>query len=88
MKITFDKIANAGYIKISNNKINKTVSVSDYCNVDIDKDGGVVGIELLFVNQYENDFKFWLGLSSAAVYKKGNCPHTKLEENTYLSKRN
>lgn len=45
-------------------KINKTVSVSDYCNVDIDKDGGVVGIELLFVNQYENDFKFWLGLSS------------------------
>ncbi len=64
MKITFDKIANAGYIKISNNKINKTVFVSDYCNVDIDKDSGVVGIELLFVNQYENDFKFWLGLSS------------------------
>ena len=68
MKITLDKVANAGYIKISNNKINKTVSVSDYCNVDIDKEGAIVGIELLFINHYADDFKFWLGLSSAASY--------------------
>jgi excisionase family DNA binding protein len=68
MKITLDKVANAGYIKISGNKINKTVSVSDYCNVDIDKEGAIVGIELLFINHYADDFKFWLGLSSTAAY--------------------
>lgn len=68
MKISFDRKADSGYIKLSRKKIAKTTSVSDYCNVDIDNEGGVVGIELLFISQYIDDFKRWLDLSSAAEY--------------------
>ena len=68
MNITFDRKADSGYIKISRKKITRTIPVSDYCNVDIDSHGGVVGIELLFISQYMDDFKRWLDLSSAAEY--------------------
>ena len=68
MNITFDRKADSGYIKISRKKIINTIPVSDYCNVDIDSQGGVVGIELLFISQYMDDFKQWLDLSSAAEY--------------------
>jgi len=36
MNIEIDRKADAGYIKLSNKKIEKTISVSGYCNVDID----------------------------------------------------
>ena len=68
MNITFDRKADSGYIKLSRKKIAKTIPVSDYCNVDIDAQGGVIGIELLFISQYMDDFKQWLDLSSAAEY--------------------
>lgn len=68
MKIEIDRKADAGYIKLSNKKIEKTVSVSEYCNVDIDSDGGVSGIELLFISQYMDDFKLWLDLANTAEY--------------------
>lgn len=68
MNITFDRKADSGYIKLSRKKITKTIPVSDYCNVDIDAQGGVIGIELLFISQYMDDFKLWLDLSSAADY--------------------
>jgi excisionase family DNA binding protein len=68
MNITFDRKADSGYIKLSRKKILKTISVSDYCNVDIDEQGGIVGIELLFISHYMDDFKQWLDLSSAAEY--------------------
>jgi excisionase family DNA binding protein len=68
MNITFDRKADSGYIKISRKKITKTIAVSDYCNVDIDAQGAVIGIELLFISQYMDDFKQWLDLNSAAEY--------------------
>ena len=68
MKVTFDRKADASYIKLSSKKIDKTVSVSDYCNVDMDSEGGVVGIELLFISQYMDDFKLWLDIENAAEY--------------------
>ena len=68
MNITFDRKADSGYIRISRKNIAKTISVSDYCNVDIDSQGGVVGIELLFISQYMDSFKLWLDLRSAAEY--------------------
>ena len=49
MKISYDEMADAGYVKISNNKITETVCVSEYCNIDLAKDGSMVGIELLFI---------------------------------------
>jgi excisionase family DNA binding protein len=68
MKVTFDRKADASYIKLSSKKIKKTIAVSDYCNVDIDSEGGVVGIELLFISQYMDDFKLWLDIENAAEY--------------------
>ena len=68
MKIEIDRKADAGYIKLSNKKIEKTISVSEYCNVDIDSDGKVLGIELLFISKYMDDFKLWLDLANTAEY--------------------
>jgi len=68
MKISFDRKADASYIKLSNKKISKTVPVSDYCNVDLDSEGKVVGIELLFISQYMDDFKLWLDITNTAQY--------------------
>lgn len=68
MKVSFNRKADASYIKLSNKKIEKTVNVSDYCNVDIDLEGGVVGIELLFISQYMDDFKMWLDIENTAEY--------------------
>jgi excisionase family DNA binding protein len=68
MRVTFDRTADASYIKLSDKKIDHTSAVSDYCNVDVDEEGKVVGIELLFISKYMDDFKLWLELSSAADY--------------------
>jgi excisionase family DNA binding protein len=68
MKITFDRSANAAYIKVSNNPIKETRQVSEYCNVDIDATDRIVGIELLFVSEYSPDFKMWLNVASLADY--------------------
>lgn len=68
MKVSFDRKADASYIKLSNKGIAKTATVSDYCNVDLDEEGRVVGIELLFISQYMDDFKLWLDIGNAAEY--------------------
>jgi excisionase family DNA binding protein len=68
MKISFDRVADAGYIKISNKKISKTIHATNCCNIDVDERGGIIGIELLFISEYMDDFKFWLSLASAAEY--------------------
>jgi len=68
MKVTFDRKADACYIKLSNKKIAKTSTVSDCCNVDLGEEGGVVGIELLFISRYMDDFKLWLDIENAAEY--------------------
>ncbi len=68
MRVTFDRSADAAYIKLSGRKIDKTIPVSNYCNVDLEDGGKVAGIELLFVSQYVDDFKLWLELASAAEY--------------------
>jgi len=68
MRLSIDRQADAAYIKISSKKINKTISVSNYCNIDVDEEGAIVGIELLFISEYMNDFKTWLDLASAAEY--------------------
>jgi len=51
MKITFDKKADAMYIYIQTKKVFKTKQVTDDTIVDMDKNGNVIGIELLFVSK-------------------------------------
>jgi excisionase family DNA binding protein len=68
MKIELDRNANAAYIRISNAPIETTKQVSDYCNVDLDSKGGIVGIEMLYVSEYNADFKAWLNVAGLAEY--------------------
>lgn len=51
MKITFDKKADAMYIYLQTKKVFKTKQVTDDTIVDMDKNGNVIGIELLFVSK-------------------------------------
>ncbi len=47
MKINYDKIADAVYLKIRNGKIDKSKKVNDNIILDLNKKGDVVGIEML-----------------------------------------
>jgi hypothetical protein len=42
---THDRAANMGYLKLSDQEVYET-KVGDYVNVDIDKDGNVIGVEV------------------------------------------
>ena len=47
MKVNYDKIADAVYIRLKNTKVKKTKEVSDRLVIDLDLRGDVVGIEVL-----------------------------------------
>ncbi|MEW5768037.1 MAG: DUF2283 domain-containing protein [bacterium] len=68
MKFEYDREVDACYIELSKQKIYKTVSVSEYCNVDLDGKGHIIGIEILFASKNLQDFTPWLDTNSAASY--------------------
>lgn len=50
MRIEYDKEANAAYIylkEIGEGEVASTISLSDTVNIDLDKDGKTIGIEIL-----------------------------------------
>jgi len=50
MKITYDKGADAAYIyfkEISAGEVKDTISLNDSVNIDLDKEGKTIGIEIL-----------------------------------------
>lgn len=47
MKINYDKIADAVYFYVKKGKIFKTRPINENVNIDVDKNGNTVGIELL-----------------------------------------
>ena len=47
MKIQYDKIADAVYIYLKKGKIFKTIKMKDRLIVDTDKDGKIIGLEIL-----------------------------------------
>ena len=51
MKITYDQDADELYIRFSNKKVNKTVEASDKTFIDLDAQGNIMGIEMLFVSK-------------------------------------
>jgi uncharacterized protein YuzE len=54
MKITFDSEANAAYIyfkEISQGEVENTISLNEFVNIDLDKEGKVLGIEVLEANK-------------------------------------
>ncbi len=56
MKITYDTVANAVMIYLTDKevKVNSTTSVTRNCLVDLDEEGNVVAIELLNASKYIN----------------------------------
>jgi len=48
--MTLDSASNAAYITFAEGEVAKTVDASDYANVDLDKQGKIIGIEFLTLN--------------------------------------
>ena len=51
MEITYDKDADALYIKLRDGEFARNRKLDDNTILDIDKDGNVLGIELLWVSE-------------------------------------
>ncbi len=45
--MTLDSASNTAYITFTDSEVAKTVDASEYANVDLDKDGKIIGIEFL-----------------------------------------
>lgn len=52
MKLTYDEDADAMYIRLTNEKYSKTKSIDKNTILDLDENGNVIGIELLFVSEH------------------------------------
>lgn len=48
-EITYDPRAKAGYLYFNDKPIAKTVQHSGFINLDLDRKGGLVGIELMWI---------------------------------------
>ncbi len=51
MKATYDPTVDALYLQVQKKPVKKTVNPSEYCFVDLDMRGEVVGIEMLFASK-------------------------------------
>jgi uncharacterized protein YuzE len=58
MKITYDEEADAMYIHLNDKDVAKTVKVSDRVLVDLDAEGNLRGVEVLFVSRALADADF------------------------------
>jgi uncharacterized protein YuzE len=52
MKVTYDPEADAMYIKLTNEKFDKIRKIDKNTILNVDEDGNVIGIELLFVSKH------------------------------------
>ncbi|MEK6850681.1 MAG: DUF2283 domain-containing protein [Nanoarchaeota archaeon] len=55
MRTEFDKEADAAYIyfkEIGNGEVAETISLNDSVNIDLDKNGKVLGIEILDASEH------------------------------------
>jgi len=51
MKITFDKEADAVYIELGSGEFFSNKKIDDFTIIDLDKNGNILGIELLNVSK-------------------------------------
>lgn len=58
MRVTHDPEADAMYVYLSEKSVDRTVRVSDHVVVDLDAEGNLRGIELLFVSRSLADADF------------------------------
>ena len=50
MKATYDKVADAMYLRLKNGKVSRTRKFDNLLLVDMDKKGNILGIEMLDVS--------------------------------------
>ncbi|KKU57515.1 MAG: hypothetical protein UX81_C0034G0001 [Parcubacteria group bacterium GW2011_GWA2_47_12] len=55
MKVNYDKVADAMYIRLREGKIKGTVKVNDRLMIDVDTKGNTVGVELLDASMQLSD---------------------------------
>jgi uncharacterized protein YuzE len=55
MKITYDKQADAMFIRFNEQKHAKTQVVNELINLDFSADGTLIGIELLRTSRFQDD---------------------------------
>jgi uncharacterized protein YuzE len=53
MKITYDPDVDAFYFQVQDKPVAKTLNPSEYCFIDLNKKGEVVGVEILFASQFK-----------------------------------
>lgn len=53
MQVKYDKEADAKYVRIKRGKIHETQELEDWLLVDCDKDGEVLGVEILDASEHE-----------------------------------
>ena len=58
MKVTYDSEADAMYIYLNEREVARTVRVSDRVLVDLDDEGNLRGVEVLFVSKALADTDF------------------------------
>jgi uncharacterized protein YuzE len=58
MKVTYDRDADAMYIYLNEREVARTVQVSDRVLVDLDDEGNLRGVEVLFVSKALADTDF------------------------------
>mgnify|MGYP001570619359 CR=1 FL=1 len=52
MKVTYDPDADAMFIKLTDEKFSETKIIDDNTILNLDKNGNVIGVELLFVSKH------------------------------------
>lgn len=57
MKIHYDKFADAVYFALKKARVAKTVELEGNMQVDLDKNGKLIGIEVLNYSQHQNSKK-------------------------------
>ncbi|MEK6946047.1 MAG: DUF2283 domain-containing protein [Nanoarchaeota archaeon] len=55
MKIKYDPSADAMYITLKKDKVARTKEIDENTILDFDKDGQVIGVEILFVKERNPD---------------------------------
>ena len=58
MRVTYDRDADAMYIYLTEKVVAKTVTVSSRVMVDLDEDGNLRGVEVLFASKLFSDTDF------------------------------
>ena len=56
MRLTYDSEADALYFSITSREVHQTKHVDENTLVDLDKEGNVIGVEVLFVKERMPEF--------------------------------